>query len=45
MTLHQRVKELRLTKYLIQKELAQALGVNPATVNRWEAGVPFMGAA
>lgn len=35
----QHLREARLATGLQQKDVAQALGVNPSVVNRWESGV------
>ena len=38
MNIAQRIKDLRLSKHLTQKELAQLLNVKPTTVSGWELG-------
>lgn len=38
MNIAQRIKDLRLSKHLTQKELAQLLNVKPTTVSGWEIG-------
>jgi transcriptional regulator with XRE-family HTH domain len=32
------IKDLRLARLLTQRQLAEALGVDPITVSRWERG-------
>ena len=38
MNIAQRIKDLRLSKHLTQKELAQLLNLKPTTVSGWELG-------
>lgn len=38
MNIAQRIKDLRLSKHLTQKELAQLLNVKPTTISGWELG-------
>lgn len=38
MTFAEKLKELRESKKLSQKELAEAAGVTQATLSRWESG-------
>ncbi len=38
MNIAQRIKDLRLSKHLTQKELAKLLNVKPTTVSGWELG-------
>ena len=33
------IKMLRVQKHLTQKDLAQALGISPQAVSRWEHGI------